>query len=694
MKYTTYTKKDWQWVNMKESEIKAFPRIATKSIKEKLEVFKSIKKENRNFENTVLAYENANDVESLTFHKISTLGMVSDKKSIRDAVSKAEVEFSALMVDVSYDVKNYKAFKDYYEGNYILEKKEGKLGEQDIKLVEDVMRGFRRMGFDLAKEKQSRIKKIEKDISKLSNEYDKRLAENTDHILCSEEEMSGIPQNVKNSFVKIKLENKKTREVKEVYKVTLEYPEYGPYIKYADNRKKREEIYKLFLNQGGKRNVEILEKLIMLRTEKAKILGYSHHSDYVTENRMAKNSKNVYDMINSMLKALEKNKDADFEELINKGKEIGIKDFKLSDSEYITNKILEEKYAFDQQEVRQYFPLDHVMNSMFDLFGNLFGFEVKESDIKLWHKDAVLYEIHNKNKSKKSLEENNTPIAYICMDLFPRDGKYGHACMMPIVEGLEMQSKNENKESTYRSPVAAIICNFSKPQKATKATKNHSAQKAIPSLLTLGEVETLYHEFGHSLHCTLTTAKHNSHAGTNVVWDFVEVPSQLLEEWVSEEKVLNKISKHYVTGKPLPNSIINKIKNLKKFMQAKQYMTQATQTLLDNDLYTGKNTNSVKHYQDLMKKYIYKQSEDVLFVSRFGHLANHYSASYYSYMWAENISKDIYSVFKNKNIFDKKLGEKYRKEVLGMGSSRDEATSTEMFLGRKINQKALAEALL
>ncbi len=694
MKYTTYTKKDWQWMNMKESEIKTFPKIAASSIKEKLEVFKSIKKENRTFENTVLAYENANDAESLIFHKISTLGMVSEKKSIRDVVSLAEVEFSGLCVDISYDVKNYKAFKDYYEGNYTLEKKEGKLDEQDIKLVEDVMRGFKRMGFDLPKEKQSRIKKIEKEISKLANEYDKRLAENTDHILCDEDEMLGIPQNVKNSFTKIKIENKKTKEVKDVYKVTLEYPEYGPYIKYADNREKREEIYKLFLNQGGKRNVEILEKLIMLRTEKAKILDYAHHADYVTENRMAKNSKNVYNMINSMLKALEKNKDVDFKELINKGKELGIKDFKLSDSEYITNKILEEKYAFDQQEVRQYFPLDHVMNSMFDLFGNLFGFEVRESDIKLWHKDAVLYEIHNKNKSKKSSEENNTPIAYICMDLFPREGKFGHACMMPIVEGIEIKNKNKVEELVYRAPVAAIICNFSKPQKAMSATKNHPAQKAVPSLLTLGEVETLYHEFGHSLHCTLTKARHNSHAGTNVVWDFVEVPSQLLEEWVSEEKVLNKISKHHVTGKPLPKSIINKIKNLKKFMQAMHYTRQSVQSLLDIDLYTNKKDNPVSHYHDLSKKHLHAQDKNILFVSKFAHIARGYDAGYYSYMWAENISKDIYSVFKNKNIFDKKLGVKYRKEILEQGSSREEIESTEVFLDRKINQKALAEALL
>ncbi len=680
MKHTTYTKKDFSWVNMKEDKLLAFPKIATNSIKEKLKTFQSIKKENRTFENTVLAYENANEKESITFHKISTLGMVSDKKSIRDAVSVAEVEFHSLMVDVSYDIKNYKAFNDYYTGNYILEKKENKLDSQDIKLVEDIFRGFKRMGFDLEKEKQNRIKKIEKEISKLSTEYDKRLAENTDHILCDEEEMSGIPENVKNSFLKIKIQDKKTKKIKELYKVTLEYPEYGPYIKYADNREKRQEIYKLFSNQGGKRNVEILEKLIMLRAEKAKILDYAHHANYVTENRMAKNSKNVYSMINSMLSGLKKKKDEDFQEIINKGKEIGIKDFRLSDSEYITNKILEEKYAFDQQEVRQYFPLDHVLTTMFDLFGGLFGFEIKKNDIKLWHKDAVLYEIHN--KKSKNRKENSEAIAHIAMDLFPREGKFGHACMMPIIEGVELDS------GTYRSPLVAIICNFSKPQKSTKNIKS------TPSLLTIGEVETLYHEFGHSLHAALTKAKHNSHAGTNVVWDFVEVPSQLLEEWVSEEKVLSKISKHYATGKSLPKNIIYKIKNLKTFMQGMHYTRQSVQSLLDIDLYTNKKQDAVSHYHELTKKHLHKQEKDILFVSKFAHIARGYDAGYYSYMWAENISKDIYSVFKNKNIFDKKIGVKYRKEILEKGGSREESDSAEIFLGRKINQKALAESLV
>jgi Zn-dependent oligopeptidase len=252
--------------------------------------------------------------------------------------------------------------------------------------------------------------------------------------------------------------------------------------------------------------------------------------------------------------------------------------------------------------------------------------------------------------------------------------------MMPIISGKELILE-KSKELVYESPFAALICNFSK------------ASKNTPSLLTLGEVETLYHEFGHGLHGLLTKAKYTSHSGTSVVWDFVETPSQLLEEWVTEEKVLAKISKHYITSKPLPINIIQKIQDLKKFMQGTHYTRQSVQSLLDLDLYTEKVSDPVKHYHHLMNIYIHEQRDDIIFVGKFAHIARGYDAGYYSYMWAEGISKDIYSEFKKVGIFDKKLGEKYRKEILEVGGSRDEEQSVKNFLGRDINYGALVESI-
>ena len=692
MKHTQYNQKDFSWTKMSVTDIKQFPKMAADKIKSRIKIIQDIKKENRTFENTIFAYENANEDEMVLAHKVHTLSMVSDKKEIRDAARIAEVEISNLSTDIAYDVKTYKAINDYYIQNYAQEKEDklevvgvGKLARkldlQDIKLVEDIMRGYKRMGFDLPVKDRNKIKSIEKKISKLSSKYDEHLAENNDFIMCSEEEMEGIPQNVKNSFLKIKMENKKTGEVKDMYKVTLEYPEYGPYIKYAKNREKRLEIYKKFMNSGGEKNVKILTDLVSLRKEKASILGHINHAEYVTAERMVKNTKVVYKMLDTVTKSLKDKVKLEINEVKEKAKLDSVKDFGLSDMDYYVNKIREEKYTYDEQVVREYFPLDHVMSSMFELFGDLFGFEVVESKIKLWHKDAKLFEIKNKNNKndKNNLENKKNSeevIAYLALDLFPREGKFGHACMMPIISGKEINS------TFYESPFAALICNFSKPS------------KSMPSLLTLGEVETLYHEFGHGLHGLLTKAKYTSHSGTSVVWDFVETPSQLLEEWVTEEKVLAKISKHYITGKSLPKNIINKIQNLKKFMQGTHYTRQSVQSLLDLDLYTDKVIDPVKHYHDLMKKYIHQQRSDIIFVGKFAHIAHGYDAGYYSYMWAENISKDIYSEFKKVGIFDKKLGLKYRKEILEVGGSRDEESSVKALLGRDINYAALTQSLI
>lgn len=668
-----YIQKDFAWTRMSVKDIEAFPEKAILNIKNKIEKIKELNKYNKknienkalNFKNTILAYEKCSEEEAVDLRKISTLGMVGSDKDIRDAARNAEVKFSNMLTDIVYDIDLYKVIKNYYENNFILEKELKTLDAQDIKLVEDIMTGLNRMGFGLEVAERNKIKALDKKESKLSNEYDMRLAENSDFILCSEEEMSGIPENVKDSFTKIK----------DKYKVSLQYPEYGPYIKYAENRERRKEIYKLFMNQGGVKNAKIVEDLISLRAEKAKILGYENHARYKTETRMAKHEKHAYKMLEDILKSLRTKKDEDLKEIKDYAKSLGINKLEMHDVDYVVNKIRETKYVYDEQEVREYFPLPHVLDTMFEMFGNLFGFSVEEVNIKLWHKEAKLYKFTD-SKTKNL-------ISYLALDLFPREGKFGHACMMPTIDGMIIDEKN------YQTPFATLICNFSKPQQAKKQTKKQN----IPSLLTIAEVETLYHEFGHGLHGIMTKAKHTSHSGTNVVWDFVEGPSQIMEQWVLEEKVLSKISKNYITGKALPKSIIKKIQNLKNFMTGLFYTRQSVQSILDLDLYTGVATNPVEHYHKLIKKHIMAQNEGILFVSRFAHIARGYDAGYYSYLWAENIAKDMYSIFKEKNIFDKKIGEKYRREILEVGGSREETMSVEAFLGRKIDSKAFAKSL-
>ncbi len=655
MKYTQLDSNDFAWVKMQEKEILSFPAKANAKIVSTLADIKNIKKEDRTFANTVAAYENANDAESKTFHQINLLGMVSDKKNIREAARKAEVEFSKYAVDIAYDEGIYKAVKEYYSYNYKKEKKN--LDSEDDKLIKDMMLGFKRLGFDLPNSDREKLKKIDKKCSELANEYDARINENADYILCSKDELDGIPEQIINSFA---MESGK-------YKVTLQYPEYGPFMRYAKNRKKREELYKLFNNVGGQRNVSILKELVKLRVQRAKILGYDNHAEFKLEVRMAKNSKNVYKMKYDLLKNLSSQFKKDYELIKGEAKSLGYKDVKTSDTGFIMNAIRQRDYALDEQEVRQYFESGSVMDFMFEFFGNLFGFKVIESKIKVWHKDVKLFEIQDK-KSKST-------VAYLAADLYPREGKFSHACMMPMIEGQRLD------KNLYRTPFAVLICNFSKPN------------KSVPSLLTTGEVETLFHEFGHGLHSLLTEAKYATHSGTNVVWDFVEMPSQIMEQWVTEPQILKSLGKHYKTGAPMPSELINKIVNANKLFQSVFYTKQSIQALLDLDLYTGVTTDPVKHFHSLMSQYMLPESKGVLFASRFSHIVGGYDAGYYSYLWAERLAHDAFSIFKEGGLSNKTIGARYRKEILSRGGSREEKESIEKFLGRKPSNKAFLNKL-
>lgn len=672
MRYTTLTQKDLKWTKLSEEEIRDYPKKSLANIILKSEEIKNIfkSKVEQTFVNTILAYENISEdakINGISMSHISLLSMCSDNEKVRDAARNAETEYSAGIVDIIYDIALYKAIKNYYNNNYKLEI--NSLDREDIKLVEDLMRGFSRMGFDLDTKDRNRLKAITKKIAKLANNYDARLAEDRSHILCSEEELSGLPENIVASFQKIG----------DKYRVSTEYPEYGPYMRYANDRAKREELYILFNNVGGKKNIKDLEELVALRAERAEILGHTNHGEFVTSDRMVKNTKNAYKMLLDVVNKIKDKKDKDIAEIMSRAAQddITLKDFKSSDQAYYINKIRNEKYSYDEQLVREYLPLDHVLSRMFDLFGELFGFKVEETKLKTWHKDVKLYSIVD--------SKSGSNVGHFATDLYPREGKFSHACMMPITVGRALDQDN------YRSGLIAIICNFSKP-----ILKGKNKQ---PSLLTLGEVETLFHEFGHGIHSLLTRAKHESLSGTNVVWDFVETPSQIMEQWLTEKRVLKLISSHYKTGKSLPENMIKSMMSLEGFMKALFYTRQALQALLDLDIYTGKlgEDSLVTHYHKLMKKYLYKDLPEVLFVSRFAHIARGYDAGYYSYMWAERISRDMYKEFarvSNSKRDSRKLGAKYRTEILEMGSSRDENESVLAFLGREVDSEGFVNSML
>lgn len=648
MKKIKLKQKDLNFINWKISDIEKIPKEYKEIKRIEYQKIKRIDPKNRTFKNTILAIEYSDEKIKDKISALETLFYLSPKENIRKASLKASTEISKIAVDLEYDKDIYKAIIEY-------KRKKEKLNAVDKKLFEDYLKTYRRMGFGLSQEKQKNLKKISKRLSNLSSKFGENINKYQDNITVSKEETEGLSKNYLSTLNKDK---------KGKYIVSLDYPESGPFMSSSSNDKLRKKLAEKLTQKGGKKNLKILNEILDLRKKRANLLGYKNHAEYVLERRMAKNQKTVDTFLSNLLEKTKKGAEEELKKLqYLKNKESGGR-LKFYDIAYYSEKLEKELFKINQEKIREYFPLDAVLDFMFENFGKLFYVQFKKTNFRLWHKDAVIYEI----KSEKET------IGYLIFDLFPRKGKYGHACMLPLVEAREF--KNE-----YKLPVANVICNFRR------------GTRKIPPLLSMREVETLFHEFGHSIHSTLTKAIYLSQSGTNVSWDFVETPSQLLENWFWNEKSLKKLSKHYKTRETLPQKDIKNILRSKDFMIKTFTVRQLILGIFDMELHTKGHKNPEKLYLNLVKKHtkqdVYQNS---LFPAGFGHLIG-YDAGYYSYMWALVYADDIFSKFQEKGIFNKQIGAKYRKEVLETGSSREESESVRKFLGRNPNNKAFLKNL-
>ena len=662
MKKLPLTQKDFAWVKWTPKQIEKIIQEAVDYKKASYKKIKEILPEARTFENTVYALTHSLEKYDVALSAISVLSEISINKDVRDTARDAMTDFSQKMVDIEYDRDIYISLLEYYEGNFSDEKKT--LRKEDIKLLTEMIRDYKRMGFDLPAKDQNKLKALLKKLSKLGNDFDRNINEYEDYILCTQEELGGLSEAIIMSLPKDEKSGK--------YKVTLQYPHYYPFMSFADNRSKRKELAFKELQKGGKKNVKLLKEMVETRSTMSKLLGYSTHADYRIEDRMAKNAETVAAMQDSLIKKVSVGARKDLEQLRSHAKTLGIEKLESYDISYVSNNLKRKLYELNPEIVREYFPLEHVLTEMFKLFSGLFGFTIKEQSMKLWHKDVRFYELTDKNRSL---------IGYFAIDLFPREGKYGHACAINLIQ---------HREATWKggeaiTPFSVMLCNFAAPVKKGK--------KSIPSLLTIGEVETLFHEFGHCLHGVLSQAVHAPQSGTSVSRDFVETPSQIMENWVWNDTMLTKLSKHYETGKPLSKDMRQKLLGGKDFQKGYHYMRQLIFTKLDMDMHTGKISDFQKAYRDLVKTYLsIELPQESLFPAGFGHL-NGYDAGYYSYLWALVYAQDAFFEFEKKGIANKELGMKWRKEVLEKGSSEDEMQLIRNFLGRKPSDKAFLKEI-
>jgi len=491
------------------------------------------------------------------------------------------------------------------------------------------------------------------------------------HII-DKEELKGIPESVL-----LQYQNEARERGVEGYVITLQYPSYIPLMTYAENRDLRKELAlangrKAFDN-GEFDNQQIIKELIKLRQEKAHLLGYSDFASFVLEERMAKTPAHVFGFLNELLEKARPFAKKEIEELRNLAKEDGIEDLQSYDHAFYAEKLRKIKFNLNDEELKPYFSLDKVREAVFGLAEKLFGLKFEEIHskevVQKYHEDVLMYKVLEQNSE---YEKNYKALLYV--DYYPRKGKRAGAWMTSFRNQYKKDGEN------YR-PHISVVCNFTKPM------------GDIPSLLTFQEVTTLFHEFGHALHGILADTQYPNLSGTSVKWDFVELPSQFLENYCYEPEFLKSFAKHYQTGEVLSDEKIEKLAQSKNFMEGYQTLRQLGFGLLDMAYHTDLKDEKidVKNFEDsiLEKTNLYPKNPETAISTSFSHIfQGGYSAGYYSYKWAEVLDADAFQYFKENGIFNPKIAGKY-KILLSSGGTKDPMELYKTFRGSEPKVESL-----
>ena len=542
-----------------------------------------------------------------------------------------------------------------------------KLTPEEKMLLDNCYDGFVRSGALLDKEGKDKLRQLTEEASILSLQFSQNLLkENKAYTLhiTDEKQLDGLPQ----TAIDAAAEEARQQE-KEGWVFTLDFPSYSPFMTYSTQRELRKEMYMAknteCIHDNENNNLEICKRLINLRREIAQLLGFKTYADYVLKNRMAGNVKSVYKLLNNLIGAYKPTAKKEREELkgMIKSQSSNLKaqiSFEPWDASFYSHKLQLKKYNLDAEMLRPYFQLDKVIDGVFGLANKLYGITFKENkDIPVYHPDVKAYEVFDKDGSY---------LAVFYADFHPRKGKQGGAWMTQF-QGQYIDKKGENVR-----PHVSVVMNFTKP----------TPEK--PALLTLGEVETFLHEFGHSLHGMFANTRFESLSGTNVWWDFVELPSQFMENFAIEKDFLRTFAFHYQTGEPLPDELIRRIVKSRNFMAATACLRQVSFGLLDMAYYTKKDAftdDIIPFEKKAWKKAILgKQLPDACMTVQFSHImAGGYAAGYYSYKWAEVLDADAFSVFKKHGIFDQKTAQRFRDCILSKGGTENPMTLYKNFRG-------------
>jgi thimet oligopeptidase len=607
------------------------------------------------WENTVggidrakIAIRNAGDFPSL-------MAVAHPDEAVRDRAKGCEPKIDRLETSMWLDAAVARVVKRYAA------KKEPLVGPR-ARLLAHVLRDFRRNGLELDAKGQARVREINEELTKLGQDFDANLAASHLSIDATPAQLEGLPKEWLAS-------HKPGADGK--VRVSTDYPDYFPVLTYAKDRKVALELYKQFENRAADKNLAVLDKILALRAEKAKLLGYATWADYVLEPRMAKDSKTVAGFLEGLKKHLAKKGDAEMGEFRAAHAKLGGKvtdPIPPSDRLYLEDQLRKSKYGLDSKEVSQYFEVRKVKEGILTITSKMYGVTYRKADLPTWHADVEPMEV---------VDASGKVLGRFFFDLYPREGKYKHAAVFSIRDTVKMQ------DGSRLVPMAAIECNFPRPGGGGAALMSHS------------DAVTFFHEFGHVLHHVLSEAELSSFAGTSVARDFVESPSQMLEEWAWAKETLDLFAVHHETGKPMPKALHAAMLRSRGFGRALQTQRQLFLAALDQTYHTRPLPfDTTKVLQEVNDAYTpFKYVEGTHFQASFGHLIG-YDAGYYGYQWALSIAQDLFTRFKKEGMLNTKTAADYRAAVLAMGASDDEAKLVAKFLGRAPSDAAYKAFLL
>lgn len=621
--------------------------------KNKLDQIASLKNEERNSDNTLLAFENAiadlNDQTTpLTF-----MGYVSTNSDMSAEGAACETDVGQFNVAVYTRRDIYKALTQIKARN-----------KNETRLLEKTIESFEQNGLKLSDEVLAQVKSLKEKLTAHETQFSTNLNNDKTVVLFKPEKLVGLPSDY--------LANLKKNNNGQVIINTKEsdFPVVMQNAKLSETRHKMMQGY---LSRGGDDNTRLLTESVSLRAQISHLMGYANWADYRTHGRMAQNGKQVLDFLNGLKDKLAQRNQADMSKILNFKKE-QIPDSKKLDQwdiSYYSYQLKKRDFSLDNEKIREYFPADVVIAGMFQVYSKMLGVRYEEiSDVKNWAVDVKLYAIHNSSDGQI--------IGYFYTDFFPREGKYDHAAAFPLISGRMLP------DGSYSQPISAIVANLNPPMNGK------------PSLLAHDDVETIFHEFGHIMHQTLTRAPYASLSGSSVAQDFVEAPSQMLENWVWSPEILNLISGHYLDhSKKLPEQMLQKMIEAQEFNQGYGYTKQLLYALFDMTLHTQDGPVDVNRvYLDLYQQILGQEPMlEQQFPASFGHLMGGYDAGYYGYLWSEVYAQDMFTLFDKNGLSNPEIGVRYRKTILEQGNMQEALDLLKNFLGRESSSEAFFKKL-